>query len=572
MLWTKNYIPTQKEFPADTVIPSHQLLVKAGFIKKELSGIYSYLPLGWRVLNKIRSIIQEEMDNLGAQQILLPSLSTPDYWKQTGRWKNWENDIFKLTDRKKRELLLAPTHEEIIVNTIKSGLISYRCLPVTLYQIQTKFRDEPKPGNGLLCLRQFLMKDSYSFNRTEDDLEKSYEKHREAYLRIFSRCGLNIRIVSGSLGIDDSSFSEDFMIPSASGEDKIVYCRNCDNTANLDIATSVPKPLAFPSSPLEMVNTPVGGSVDEVSHFLNLPPQQMMKSLLWFIKQQPVFLLLAGDDELSEAKINQSLGLGRPAHADEILEITGAPGGYVGPLGIKGIKVYADLRLRKSAGLVTGANKYHYHYTGVEPERDFQVDQFLDLRKVKNNETCDLCGGTLIVERAIEVGQIGNLKEKYSIPLGMTYTDPDSFELPVLMGSYRIGLDRIIAGVVEQNHDHHGIIWPISLAPFQVIILPLDYSNPKIKKTADDLSDLLNNENIDHILDDRNDRAGVKFKDADLIGIPLRITLGEKNVSRGLVEITRRDTKETELVKINRAINNIKRYQHELWGLCSINL
>lgn len=572
MLWTKSYIPTQKESPADTVIPSHQLSVKAGFIKKELPGIYSYLPLGWRVLKKIRTIIEEELNNIGAQQILLPSLSTPDYWKQSGRWKDWEQDIFRLTDRKKRDLLLVPAHEEIITNTIKSGLISYRSLPVTLYQIQTKFRDEPRPGNGLLCLRQFLMKDGYSFNRTDQDLDQSYQNHRNAYFRIFSRCGLNIRIVSGSLGIKDTSPSEDFMIASASGEDKIVYCRKCNHTANLDIATSSMKPLDFSSSPLKMVNTPVGGSVHEVSNFLNLPPHQMMKSLLWFVNQEPVFLLLAGDDELAESKIDQHLGLGRPAHAEEILEITGAPGGYVGPLGIRGIKIYADLRLRKSGGLVTGANKYHYHYTGVEPERDFKVDQYLDLRKVKNNETCDLCGGTLIVENAIEIGQIGNLQAKYSIPLGMTYTDPDGFELPVLMGSYRIGLDRIIAGIIEQNHDPEGIIWPISIAPYQVIILPLDYQNPKIKKVADDLADLLKNENIDYILDDRDDRPGVKFKDADLIGVPIRIILGEKNVSRGIIEITRRDTKETELVKINRAMSSIKRYQHELWGLCSTNL
>lgn len=558
-----------KEIPSDASIPSHKLLLKAGFIRQEISGAYTYLPLGWKVIQKIKNIIIEEMNAIGGIEILAPALASKDIWEATGRWEDFGSDMFKFKDRKNRDLCLAPTHEEIIATLVKNDFKSYRDLPKTIYQIQTKFRDEPRPRSGVIRTRQFIMKDSYSFDRNEKDLNISYNNHRKAYQKIFSRAGLNYRIVKASTGLMGGSDSEEFMIATDSGEDKIIHCQKCGLSSNVEIVSSKIDKISFPTSELKKVNTPVGGSVEEVSAFLDYPEDRMMKSLIWIINDEPVFLLLAGNDELSESKVENYLGFGRPAHAEEIINITGAPAGYVGPIGIKEIKIYSDTRLQGGKGLATGANEYHYHYTGVEIDRDFKVDKYLDLRQVKENELCSACGGKLIIEKAIEVGHIFKLMDKYSKALNVHFTDEHGKDKFIVMGSYGMGLDRIMASAIEQNYDKDGLIWPVSIAPFEVLILPVNMSDEKTKEVSLSISDMLKDERIDFILDDRDERAGVKFKDADLIGIPIRITIGSKNLSKGKIEIKRRDTGETELVTIDKVLETIKRFQHELYGLCS---
>lgn len=571
MLWSKSYIPTTKEMPADALLASHRLLLKAGFIRQELSGAYTYLPLGLLTVSKIMKIVREEMNSIGALELLAPSLASKETWQATGRWEDFGNDMFRFKDRKDRDMCLAPTHEEIITNLAKRDFRSYRDLPKSLYQIQTKFRDEPRPRSGVLRMRQFIMKDSYSFDRDEEGLSVSYDLHRKAYKNIFTRAGLSFRIVSASTGLMGGSDSEEFMIPSESGEDRIVFCSNCNYSANLEVASSSVEKISYPSKPMEKVNTPVGGSVSEVSAFLGFKTDRMMKSLLWIIEEKPYFLLLCGEDELSETKLAKHLGAGRPAHSEEIIKITGAPAGYVGPVGIKNVAVFADERLKGATGMSTGANEFHYHYINLDVGRDVHTDGFLDLREVKKEEKCVKCGGSLIVENAIEVGHIFKLGTKYSKSMGAAFTDEDGNEKYFVMGSYGIGIERIMASAIEQNHDENGIIWPVSISPFEVVILPLNSSDEKVRDISRSLCESLYGNSIEYLLDDRDERAGIKFKDADLIGIPLRITVGEKNAAKDLVEIKRRDTSNVTTVPVEKALDVVRHNLNELYGLCSIN-
>ncbi|MBN1620467.1 proline--tRNA ligase [candidate division WOR-3 bacterium] len=571
MFWSKSYIPTEKEMPADAIIASHRLLLKGGFIRQELSGAYTYLPLGLKTLAKIMSIVREEMDSTGALELLAPSLASKEIWQATGRWDDFGDDMFRFKDRKGRDLCLAPTHEEIITNLAKRDFRSYRDLPKSLYQLQNKFRDEPRPRSGVLRMRQFIMKDSYSFDRDEKGLETSYNLHKKAYKNIFTRCGLSFRIVSASTGLMGGSDSEEFMIPSESGEDRIVYCSNCSYSANLEVAVSSVGKISYPSKPLEKVNTPVGGSVSEVSSFLGYTQDRMMKSLLWIIDDKPFFLLLCGEDELSETKLQKHLGTGRPAHSDEILKITGAPAGYVGPIGIEDVAVFADKRLEGATGLSTGANEFHHHYINVDIGRDFMIEDFLDLREVRKGQKCVNCSGNLFVENAIEVGHIFKLGKKYSESIGANFTDELGEDKPFVMGSYGIGIERIMASAIEQNHDENGIIWPVSISPFEVVILPLNSSNENVREVSLSVCETLAASSIDFLLDDRDERAGIKFKDADLIGIPLRITVGEKNAVKGMIEIKRRDTSFVETIPLEKTLEIVKHHINELYGLCSVN-
>lgn len=570
MLFTKTYIPTTKEKPTDAEIISHILLLKAGFIRQEIAGVYTYLPLAWRVLSKIKNILKEEIDGIGGCEILAPTLTSKELWELTGRWTDFGDDMFHLLDRKKRDLCLTPTHEEIFTNLAKRDFRSYRDFPKILYQMQTKFRDEKRPRSGVLRVRHFIMKDSYSFDKDEKGLSQSYNLHRQAYKRIFARVGLNYKIVNASSGLMGGAGSEEFMVLSSSGEDRIVYCQKCSNCENLEIAKAKVEKVNFPASELKKVNTPVGGAVEEVSNFLDYPKKRMIKSLIWMIKEKPVFLLLCGDDELSEIKVENQFGEGRPAHAEEIINITGAPAGYVGPIDIDNIEIIADLRLENTKGMATGANQYHYHYTGVDIIRDIKVDKYLDIRQVQQGDKCVKCNGELSFENAIEVGHIFKLGIKYSKALGATFTNEKGEEEPVVMGSYGIGVERIMASVIEQNNDKDGIIWPISIAPYEVLILPLNISNELIWEKTIEISEIFDNEKIEYLLDDRNCRAGNKFKDADLIGIPIRITIGERNLKNNMVEIKRRDTGKVEIVQFDKILKVVRNIRNNLYGMCQI--
>jgi len=567
MRWSNLFIPTLKEKPREAEIPSHTLAIRAGLIRMVASGIYSYLPLGWRVLRKIMQIIREEMNRIGGQELLLPALTPAEIWQETGRWYEYGKEMFRVRDRKDKDYALAPTHEEIITDIARREIRSYRDLPQIWYQIQVKFRDEPRPRGGVMRAREFIMKDSYSLNATVEGWHRSYNLHRDAYIRIFSRLGLEFKIVSASGGIMGGSETEEFMVPSPVGEDTIVYCGNCGYKANYEIARGVPPKMEFEDKPLRKVYTPVGGSVEEISQFFNTVPQQLLKSLL-YVKQtdsgkQPIFLLVDGAHDVSEAKILK-LGDLRPATPDEVKEWMGASIGYISPIGTD-IPVYADIALRGRKGLITGANEDLYHYEGVNIERDIKVNEYMDIAKVAPGDSCPQCGDKLIIEPAIEVGHIFRLGTKYSEAMGATFLDRDGKKKPILMGSYGIGIERSMMAIIETHHDEHGIIWPLSVAPFQVLVTALNPENSDLVQAADNLYKELMKRDIEVLYDDRSTSAGVKLKDGDLIGIPVILILGEKGWRDGMVEIKIRATNERIKVKyemcVDKVLNIIKEMQ-----------
>jgi len=567
MRWSNLFIPTLKEKPREAEIPSHTLAIRAGLIRMVASGIYSYLPLGWRVLCKIMQIIREEMNRIGGQELLLPALTPAEIWRETGRWYEYGKEMFRVRDRKDKDYALAPTHEEIITDIARREIRSYRDLPQIWYQIQVKFRDEPRPRGGVMRAREFIMKDSYSLDATVEGWQRSYNLHRDAYIRIFTRLGLEFKIVSASGGIMGGSETEEFMVPSPVGEDTIVYCGNCSYKANYEIARGVPPKVEFEDKPLRKVYTPVGGSVEEISQFFQTVPQQLLKSLL-YVKQtdsgkQPVFLLVDGAHDVSEAKISK-LGNLRPATPDEVKEWMGASIGYISPIGTD-IPVYADISLKGRKGLITGANEDLYHYEGVNIERDIKVNEYMDIARVAPGDRCPQCGDKLIIEPAIEVGHIFRLGTKYSEAMGATFLDRDGKKKPILMGSYGIGVERSMMAIIETHHDEHGIVWPLSVAPFQVLVTTLNPENCDLVQAADNLYKELMERDIEVLYDDRSTSAGVKLKDGDLIGIPVILILGEKVWRDGMVEIKIRAT--NERIKVNhtmcvdKVLNIIKEMQ-----------
>ncbi len=521
---------------------SHKLCIRAGLIRPLSAGIFSFLPLGWRVMRKIEAIIREEMDLMGAQEFFLPALSHSAIWEESGRWEEYGDDMFRMKDRKGRDLCLVPTHEEIVTDLCRKHVRSYKELPQVWYQIQTKFRDEPRPRSGLLRSREFIMKDSYSLDRDEAGLDASYGRHFETYQRIFARCGLKTFTVGASSGMMGGSESAEFMLESEAGEDQVVRCLGCGYAANLDVAASKPAPIDTRDRKLEVVHTPGVRTVEEVSGFLNVDSATLMKSLVYVVGDEPVFVLIRGDHEASEPKMASFFRKPfRQANATEVNNLTGADVGFVGPIGIKDVKVFADEALRGQVGLVTGANKNDHHYVGVCPGRDFKVDSFSDLRCVGEGEECARCGGRLAISKAIELGHIFKLGKRYSERMGASYLDRDGREQPIVMGSYGIGLERILVAAVEQYADEDGIVWPAPLAPFESIIVPLNMSEPAVVDTSLALYEDLSRE-FEILLDDRDERAGTKFKDSDLVGIPLRITVGEKGLRSGIVELRERKT------------------------------
>jgi len=539
MRWSRSLIPTLKEDPADAEAISHKLMVRAGLVRQLAAGIYVYLPLGQRVMDKITAIIREEMNAIGGQEITMPVIHPAELWQASGRWQSIGDEMFRLKDRNQRDLCLGMTHEEVIAWIAAHEVHSYRDLPQLWYQIQTKERDEARPKSGLLRTREFVMKDSYSLDRDMAGLDVQYEAHRQAYCRIFDRCGLRYVVVESDPGMMGGAGSHEFMAHSPAGEDEVALCQACGYAANVELALSRPSLPDFPAWTREEVPTPDARTIAEVCTLLRIEPALTIKSLVVVGKDGPVLALVRGDQQLRERKLERMLGSFRPAHRDEVRETAGVEPGFVGPVGLT-IRIIADESLRTGCYLV-GANKPDAHLRGVVPGRDFQAE-FADLHEARAGEGCGRCGAPLRVERVIEVGNIFKLGTKYSTGLRAVYLDEQGQERPIVMGSYGIGPARIAAAAVEQNSDAHGIIWPESLAPFSVHLLVVNAKDPKMAGLAEQLYADLGEAGLDVLYDDRDLRPGVKFKDADLLGLPLRITVGSRAEKEGVVEIRRRRT------------------------------
>jgi len=559
--------PTLREVPAEAEIISHQLMVRAGLIRKSASGFYTYLPLGLRVLRKIETIVREEMDAKGGQELLMPIMQPAELWKESGRWDVYGDELFRLKDRHNREFCLGPTHEEIITDLIRNEVRSYKQLPLLLYQIQNKYRDERRPRFGLMRGREFVMKDLYSFDQDEAGLDNSYQKMYAAYCRIFSRCGLAYRPVEADAGaIGGTGGTHEFMVLADSGENAVVYCPECDYAANVEKAECRPQVIEDISSegPRKLVHTPEVRTIDEVCDFLTVPKTSLVKSLLYQGDDKTILVLIRGDRELNEIKLNNALGgfvtlqLASPENVERIL---GCSPGFVGPVEVPAeLLVVADEEVPLMKRAVCGANQVNYHYVDAVPRKEFRIDQVLDLRMMESGEACPKCGVPLKDARGIEVGQVFKLGTKYSKALGATFLDLNGEEKFCVMGCYGVGVSRSIAAAIEQNHDDYGIIWPMPIAPYQCIIVPVSAKDALVVEAAEKLYTELQRLGVEVVLDDRDERAGVKFKDADLVGYPLRVTIGSKTLANGQVELRERKIGETQLVQVEDVAQQIKSF------------
>jgi len=554
MRFSKMLIPTLRETPADAEAISHILMLRAGYVRQLAAGLYIYLPLGLRMIDKINRILRKEMNAIGAQEITMPVIHPAEVWQETGRWFDIGDEMFRLKDRTNRDMCLGMTHEEIMTWLAAREIRSYRNLPQIWYQIQEKLRDEARPKSGVLRTREFVMKDSYSFDADENGLEKSYQLHADAYHKIFSRCGLKFYMVESDPGMMGGATSHEFMAPSPAGEDEVVLCDSCGYAANVELALSNPNRVEIMDWEFEEVHTPEKRTVEEVSNFLKLKPEYFIKSLLLISDNGPVLALVRGDQELHEKKMNRIIGNLRPAQKEEVKEILGVEAGFIGPMNHK-LRIIADTCLQEGV-YVSGANKQHYHAKGIRPGKDFTAE-WHDIHIAKQGDSCRKCNSPLKIERVIEIGNIFKLGTKYSVSLKAVYLDENGQEKPVIMGSYGIGPARIAAAAIEQNYDKDGIIWPRSIAPFDVEILPLNMKDAKTVDVAESLYKDLMEKGIEVLMDDRDERAGVKFKDADLIGIPTQIVLGERNLKEDIVEIKDRRTKEVMKVKIEAVVEEV---------------
>ena len=555
MRLTRLHAPTLKEVPAEAEVASHRLLVRAGMIRQVARGIYDFLPLGLRSVRKIERIIREELDRVGCQEVLLPVVCPAELWQESGRWDYYGRELLRLKDRHDRDFCIGPTHEEVITDLVRRDVRSYRALPLNLYQIQTKFRDEIRPRFGLMRGREFIMKDGYSFHASYEDCRREYEAMRGAYARIFRRCGLEFRAVQADTGAIGGSMSHEFQVLASSGEDLILSCDSCDYAANVEKARSeLGSGPRYPGEDLEEVATPGAATIEQVSAFLNEPAGRFVKTLVYVVDGRGVAALVRGDDQLSEAKLKSAVGGNalRMAEEAEIVAHTGGPQGFSGPVGLK-IEVVADETLRGAVGMVTGANRRDVHLKGVDQARDFSNARFADLRTARAGEKCTRCDGGLEAHRGIEVGQVFYLGDKYSRKLGAVVLDPDGREQVIEMGTYGIGVTRTMAAAIEQNHDDAGIIWPVTIAPYEALVLPVKMDDAATRSAAETIYEALGAAGVDVLIDDRDERAGVKFNDADLIGVPFRITLGPRGVAKGVAEVKRRRGGETVEVEIARA-------------------
>jgi len=575
MRWSQFFIPTLREDPADAEVVSHRLLLRAGLVRQLSAGIYSYLPLAQRVALKVMNVLREEMNSIGGQEFFLPALHPAEIWKESGRWTAIGEDMFRLKDRKGTEMCLGMTHEEIFTSLARHEVRSYKQLPQVWYQIQVKFRDEPRPKSGLMRLRTFIMKDAYTFDVDKAGLDRSFEDQREAYKRIFTRCGIRFAIVEASSGAMGGSESNEFVARTPAGEDLIATCEACGYAANVEKATSrlpVIEDEAGPSAPEEFP-TPGVRTIEDLTTFAGgASAERQIKSLVYIAtidnEPRPVLALLRGDHQLHETKLADGLGATavRPAHPEEIREVLGASAGSLGGVGAKDkaraakveLLIVADEALRNRRNMTTGANKDEHHLRGVDIERDIKPDRWRDLRTALLGEACPRCeAGVLDVYKAMEVGHIFKLGTKYSETMGAHVLDQNGRETPIVMGSYGIGVDRIITAAIEQNHDADGIIWPRAIAPFDCVVTITNMKQEELKSAGEQLYTDLQRAGLEVLLDDRDERAGVKFKDADLIGIPYRLTIGKK-ISGGVVELFDRRSKQTEDVSLSEVVARVQ--------------
>jgi prolyl-tRNA synthetase len=565
MRYSRYLLPTLKEVPSEAEVPSHQLMFRAGMIRKLASGIYSYLPLGLRSIRKVENIIREEMNRAGAIEVLLPFVQPAELWQESHRWEEYGSELARFKDRHNRDCCLGPTHEEVITDIARKEIRSYRQMPLNLYQIQTKFRDEIRPRFGVMRAREFIMKDAYSFDADEKGVDESYQKMIEAYTRIFTRCGLKFKMVEAETGLIGGSFSHEFMVLAETGEETIVSCTHCSYAANIEKAdfrrqTKSDQPHEKRAQkPVQKVLTPEKRTVEEVTQFLHVSAQDLVKTLILESDKGCVAALVRGDHEISEKKLKAAWGSEniQLASEEKVEEITHAPKGFAGPIGLS-VPILADHDIREMVNFVTGANQKDAHLTHVNTGRDFQVSQFVDIRKFSPGDLCPLCGKETRTDKGIEVGHTFKLGTKYSRAMGATFLDDQGKEKEITMGCYGIGVGRTVAAAIEQSYDQNGIIFPVPIAPFQVLILPVNVNIGLLKETAEQLYQSFSENGIEVLYDDREETPGVKFKDADLIGIPLRVNLGEKNLKKRLVEIKKRRTGEILLVKKEEVLSKIK--------------
>lgn len=563
MRYRQTFIPTLREDPTEAEVISHKLLLRAGMMRQVARGVYDFLPLGLRVVRKVENIVREEMNRAGAQEILMPAVCPAELWQESGRWDVYGRELLRIKDRHDRDFCFGPTHEEVVTDIVRREIRSYRDLPLNLYQIQTKFRDEVRPRFGLMRGREFIMKDAYSFHTDLEDCQREYRNMYDAYRRVFDRCGLTYRPVEADTGAIGGSLSHEFQVLAESGEDALVSCDSCDYAANVEKAELAPPPAPSDTheAALTRVETPDQRTIEEVSTFLGESPERFVKTLLYEIDTGAVVAaLVRGDHELSEPKLKNLLGCEWVALADEetVHKVTGAPTGFAGPLRIEA-KLISDQTLRGAKGLVCGANERDMHMTGLDIERDLPALQFADLRRAIAGDTCPRCEkGRFTDHRGIEVGQTFYLGTKYSQAMNATYLDATGEQHPMEMGCYGIGITRTVAAAIEQNHDAAGIVWPKPLAPADIHIVPVNWNDDTTRKAAEDVYAKLRQSGTDVLFDDREERPGVKFKDADLLGIPLRATIGGKSLARGMIELkVRADGAMTE-VPADRAVETIQ--------------
>ncbi len=562
MKMTQFYLPTLKENPTEAEIVSHQLMLRAGLIRKLSAGIYTYLPLGMRVLRKIENIIREEMTRAGAQEVLMPSLQPAELWQESGRWEIMGPLMARLQDRKCHDYCIGPTHEEVVTDLVRHEVNSYKQLPLNLFQIQTKVRDEIRPRFGVMRSREFIMKDAYSFDKDQEGLDLSYQKMYDAYTRIFQRIGLRFRAVEADSGAIGGSSSHEFMVLADSGEDAIVFCDNCQYAANVERAESMVslEDGCEELKELAKVSTPDVKTIDNLVEFFNLPAGKMIKTLAYVAGKTMIIALIRGCDEVNEVKLRNQLNAVdvRLASDEEVLERFSAPVGFLGPIGLKDIRIIADPLVMKIQNGVTGANQMDYHYRHVNPGRDFTVreEDIIDLRIVKEEDSCIHCNEPLKVARGIEVGHVFKLGTKYSEAMNATFLDENGKEQPLIMGCYGIGVTRIIGAAIEQNNDEHGIIWPMPIAPFHVVIIPIG-KDEEVSRVAEQVYTDLDNRGIEVLLDDRNERPGVKFNDADLIGVPVRVVIGGRGLKENRIEVKFRGTGDELKVAVKEIVDFI---------------
>ena len=572
MLASKLYAPTLREVPSDADVVSQQLMLRAGFMRKVANGLYSFLPLGWRSIKKIEAIIREEMDRSGAQEIMMPILQPAEIWKESGRWNAYGAEMMRINDRHDVEYCLGPTHEEMITTLVKNEINSYRQLPVNLYQIQSKFRDERRPRYGLMRSREFIMKDGYSFDIDDAAADVSYKNMYDAYSRIFTRCGLTFRPVEADSGAIGGSNTHEFMAIAEAGEADIIHCSACDYAANIEIGKpGIMKQAEEALKELEVVDTPHASTIEAVAEMLNLPLEKTIKAVVYAIEDKVILAMVRGDHDVNEVAVQHAVnGSVEPEMATpEQLEKVGLTAGFISPVGLKQTDDFAivvDESVMETYNVCGGANKKDAHYVNINPKRDFNVEDIIvaPIRLITKDDVCPTCGGSLEHAKGIEVGQVFKLGTKYSDALQATFLDQNGRPNPMIMGCYGIGVSRTLAAAIEQYHDENGIIWPRAIAPFEVVIVPINAKDEALMSTSTSIYDTLLNNKVDVLLDDRKDRAGVKFKDADLIGYPLRITVSKNTLESNEVEIRVRKTGEAINCPIDEVSNKVQELLSQL--------